>query len=93
MTIKLSDDDHDRLTVLIHTILDAFSARQVSRMEAMAALAHVITAGAIGNEHELRGWLEPRIASAWLRSCSRNNVCPQCGKKPCVLVKHFGSHL
>ena len=93
MTIKLSDADHDRLTILIYIILDAASARQVSRMEAMAAFAHVITAATIGNERELRGWLEPRTVSAWMRACSRNHLCPQCGKNPCVLVEHFGSYL
>jgi hypothetical protein len=93
MAIKLSDVDHDHLTVLVNTILDAFAARQVSRLEAMSALAHVITAAAIGNEGELRGWLEPRTVSTWIRSCSRNDLCPQCGKNPCVLVQHFGSHL
>jgi hypothetical protein len=92
MTIKLSDADHDRLTVLIHTILYAFSAQQVSRMEAMAALAHVITAAAIGNEHELRDWLKPDTVGRYMRSCD-DGLCPQCGKKPCVLVKHFGSPL
>jgi hypothetical protein len=72
--MMLSDADHDRLTTLIYAILDAASARQVSRMEAMAALAHVITAAAIGNEGEVRGWLEPQTVSAWLRACSRNNT-------------------
>jgi hypothetical protein len=89
----LSDADHDHLTALIYTILDAVSARQVTRMEAMAAFAHVVTAAAIGNEGEFRGWLEPRTVSAWMRACSRNHLCPQCGKNPCVLVDYFGSYL
>jgi hypothetical protein len=33
--MMLSDADHDRLTTLIYAILDAVSAWQVSRMEAM----------------------------------------------------------
>jgi hypothetical protein len=90
--IKLSDADHDRLTVLIHTILDAFSARQVSRTEAMAAFAHVITAAAIGNERELRGWLKPDTVARWIRYCD-DGLCPQCRRNPCVLVEHFGSYL
>jgi hypothetical protein len=89
MKIELSDADHDCLTTLIYTILDAFSARQVDRMEAMSAFAHVITAGAIGNERELRGWLKPDTVARWISSCDGWR-CPFCRKNPCVLVEHFG---
>jgi len=91
MKIELSDADHDQLTALVYTILDAFSARQVDRMETMAAFAHVITAGAIGNERELRGWLKPDTVARWIRSCE-GGLCRLCRKQPCVLVQHFGSH-
>jgi hypothetical protein len=85
MTIKLTDADHDRLTALI-------AARQVTRQEAMAAFTHVITAAAIGNEGELRGWLKPATVARWIRHCD-GALCPCCRKKPCVLVEHFGSTL
>jgi hypothetical protein len=91
--IELSDADHDCLTVLVNTILDARADQRITRLDAMSALAHVITAAAIGNERELRGWLEPPTVSTWIRACSRNHLCPQCGKNPCVLVQHFGVNL
>jgi len=88
--IDLTDDDHRHLTKMIYGILDAMTGRLVSRQEAMAAFAHVITAAAIGNERELRGWLQPEIVAEWVRRCS-GTLCPHCRKKPCVLFEHFGS--
>lgn len=84
MAIDLTDADHGQL--------DAFTARQVTRMEAMSAFAHVITAAGIGNEGELRGWLKPETVVAWIRRCD-GGLCPLCRKKPCVLVEHFGGAL
>lgn len=89
MPIDLSDGDHDHLTAMIYAILDAITGRMVSREEAMAAFAHVITAAAIGNEGELRGWLEPETVARWIRHCD-GALCPCCRKKPCVLFEHSG---
>jgi hypothetical protein len=89
MTIDLTDADHRRLTALIEAILDAVTARQITRGEAMAAFAHVITAAAIGNEGELRGWLRPDTVARYLQRCD-GALCPCCRRKPCVLVEHFG---
>ena len=52
MAIELSNDDHNHMTAMIYAVLDAITARQLTREEAMAAFAHVITAAAIGNEGE-----------------------------------------
>lgn len=89
MPIDLSVADHRRLTTMIYAILDAITGRMVSREEAMAAFAHVITAGAIGNEGELRGWLKPETVARWIAAC-RECDCQLCGKKPCTLFQHFG---
>ena len=88
MPIGLSDGDHDRLTAMIYTVIDGVAARQISRLEAMSALAHVITAGAIGNEGEFRGWLKPETVGRWMLHC-RDCCCRLCGKAPCVLFQHF----
>ena len=88
--IELSDEDDDQLTALIYTILDAAAGRQITRLEAMSALAHVIAAAAIGNERELRGWLKPDTVAGWMRRCD-GGLCRLCRKKPCVLVEHFGA--
>jgi hypothetical protein len=90
--IELSDEDHDQLTALIYTILDAVAGRQITRADAMSALAHVITAAAIDNESEVRGWLvEPDTVAGWIRRCQkypqervamRHLFHPRCGIDP-----------
>lgn len=89
MTARRERTPSHHLTALIYAILDAITAGQVKRGEAMAAFAHLITAAAIGNERELRGWLEPDTVARWIRDCT-GALCPCCRKKPCVLVEHFG---
>lgn len=89
MPIDLSDGDHDRLSAMIYAIIDGITARRVSRAEAMSAIAHVIAAAAIGNEREVRGWLQSETVGRWMRHCG-DCYCPHCGKKPCVLFEHFG---
>ena len=67
MAIKLSERDHRALDAMIDAILDAHVSGEVSPHAARGALAHVITAAAIENEGELRGWLKPETVAAWKR--------------------------
>lgn len=63
--MKLSEKDHRALDATIDTILDAYKNDEVSLKAARGALAHVITAAAIGNETEVRGWLNPSTVENW----------------------------
>lgn len=65
MTIKLSEKDHRALDAMIDGILKSHKDGEVSHLAARGALAHVITAAAIGNEGELRGWLKPATLDSW----------------------------
>ena len=65
MAIKLSGADHEAMNVMIDRIMAAHSSGKASVGEARDAIAHVITAAAIGNEGELRGWLRPETVDDW----------------------------
>ena len=67
MAIKLSKKDHKALDASLDMILKAYEAGEVTLGHARGALAHVITAAAIANEGELRGWLKPDTVAEWLR--------------------------
>ena len=56
--------DDTKLVALINTILDAFAAREIDRGEAMSALAHVMTAAAIGGRASSSVGLSPKSCSA-----------------------------
>ena len=90
--IDLNDDDHRHLTTMIYAILDAITGRMVSREEAMAAFAHVITAAAIGNEGELRGWLKPETVARWIRDRASDEDT-QMQPQPYDLVPDFERRL
>jgi hypothetical protein len=61
--------DDKKLVALINTLLDASAAREIDRGAAMSALAHVMTAAAIGGQGEFERWLEPEVVQRWKRQC------------------------
>lgn len=63
--MDLSNADHKKLDVFLNTILDAYKTGEIDQGDARAALAHVFTAAAIGNETEVRSWLTPATMKAW----------------------------
>lgn len=65
MAISLSEADHQKLDSMLDAMLDACVRGKVSSLDVRAALAHVITAVATGNEGELRAWLEPKTIAQW----------------------------
>lgn len=67
MAIKLSEKDHRAMNVTLDAILLLHSEGKVTLGEARGALAHVVTAAAIGNEGQLRGWLKPETVAEWKR--------------------------
>ena len=65
MPIKLSSKDQKSLDAMLDTLLAAHAAGEVTAAEVRGALAHVITAAAIQNEGEVRGWLKPETVARW----------------------------
>lgn len=63
--MKLSEKDHRALDAVLDAILNAHKNDEVSLQAARGALAHVVTAAAIGNEGEVRGWLKPETIETW----------------------------
>ncbi len=68
MAINLTEANHRAMNRLLDGILVAHSDGNVSLEQARAALAHVLTAAAIGNETELREWFEPERLQRWLEN-------------------------
>ena len=72
MAISLSSADHDKMEVLLDGILEAVASEDVTAKEARNAIAHILTAAAIGNEGELRGWLDdPGVLQEWKDQAER----------------------
>jgi hypothetical protein len=66
MTIKLSETDHNQLTVTLDTLLDAFAGARITRIGVREAFANMIAAAALGNEGTLRTWLMPELVEHYL---------------------------
>jgi len=81
MTIKLSTKDQRAMDATLDTILEAYKSGEVSLLAARGALAHVLTAAAIGNETDVRGWLTPETLSEWKKQ-ARNTKGPRGEKRP-----------
>jgi hypothetical protein len=71
MTIKLSEKDHRAMDRMIDAVLDSYAKGEVSLGQARSVFAHVITAAAIANETEVRGWLKPETIVDWLKEARR----------------------
>ncbi len=64
--MKLTAQNHTQLEDLIDKILVTLDAGEVSHKAAIGALAHIITAAAIGEEKEFKAWLEkPDTFTNW----------------------------
>jgi hypothetical protein len=61
LSFNLSNKDHRRLDEMLGAIIDAHTNGEVSRSEAIGALAHVFTAAMIDNEGEVLSWLKPEV--------------------------------
>lgn len=66
MAIKLSNKNQKELDALLGQILDWHQNGDVTKSEAIGALAHVFTAAAIDNDDEVSSWLgNPRVLKRW----------------------------
>jgi len=64
--MKLTAQNHAQLEDLIDKILVTLNAGEVSQQAAIGALAHIVVAAAIGEETELKAWLEkPDTFTNW----------------------------
>jgi hypothetical protein len=72
MPIRLSEDDHARMDEVVEDILKAHHTGEVTLRQAGQALAQIITAAAIGNETEVRAWInDPERFARWKELCQR----------------------
>ncbi|MGQ2931574.1 MAG: hypothetical protein ACT6Q3_13950 [Sphingopyxis sp.] len=71
MAINLTDADHEQMDDFLEFVLDAYKDGRTGLDQAVAALAHVLTAAAIGNECEVRAWFDPDQHERWLDEVSR----------------------
>jgi hypothetical protein len=66
MGFKLSSAQHKQLDALLGDLLDCYKSGQFTKGEVVGALAHVLTAGVIDNETEVKAWLEdPAVIQRW----------------------------
>lgn len=56
-TLKLSENEHKQIDTLLNTIFDAQANGDLTKRQAIAAIAHVMAAIAIGNEEAVRSWI------------------------------------
>jgi hypothetical protein len=74
MAIKLNDKDHTNLDQFLGHVLDLHSSGDVTKNDAIGALAHVFTAAAIDNESEVKSWLErPEVINQWKKDIQANS--------------------
>ncbi|WP_411352320.1 hypothetical protein PNH50_04165 [Leisingera aquaemixtae] len=60
--------NHGKLDALLGKILDAHQTGEVSRNEAIGAIAHVVAAVEKGNETEVHSWLNnEEVYERWLK--------------------------
>lgn len=67
MAIDLSEADHNDMDSFLEFVLDAYANKEVSRLSAVAALAHVLTAAAKDNQGEVLAWFKPAQYQRWAR--------------------------
>jgi len=66
MPIKLTEKDHDKLDDFLGHVLDWYKTDEITRAQAIGALAHVFTAAAKDNETEVKSWLQkPEVIERW----------------------------
>lgn len=64
--VKLSNDDHNKLDALLGQILDWHASGDITKLQAIGVVAHVIAATAQGNESEVHSWLhDPAVLKRW----------------------------
>jgi cell division inhibitor SulA len=68
MPTELTEEDHIALNRTLDRILTAYRDGGCDTTEARSALAHMMSALAIGNEHEFRAWLKPGPLDRWLET-------------------------
>jgi hypothetical protein len=67
MAIDLTEPDHNNMDSFLEFVLDAYANEQVSRSQAVAVLAHVLTAAAKDNHSEVLAWFRPSQYQEWAR--------------------------
>jgi hypothetical protein len=65
MAIKLTDQDHKAMDEFLGFVLDAYASGEVTRLQAIATLAHVLTAAAIDNHSEVLAWFNQEQYERW----------------------------
>lgn len=71
MAIKLTEANHNAMDEFLGFVLDAYKEGRVSRLNAVGALAHVLTAAAIDNDGEVVAWFRKEQYERWEKECQR----------------------
>lgn len=66
MAINLTESDHRDMDGFLGFVLDAYAQGEANQSQAIAALAHVMTAAAIDNHGEVLAWFRPEQYRSWL---------------------------
>jgi hypothetical protein len=74
MAIKFSDKVHNKLDISLGSILDAHANGEVTKAQAVAALAHLIAAAAKDNESEVKSWCKPDVIARWKEAAIANRA-------------------
>lgn len=71
MSIKLNSADHKELDNFLGKILEWHAKEEITKPEAIGAIAHVLAAAAIDNETEIKSWLhDPTVLADWKKQSS-----------------------
>ncbi|MBW9072404.1 hypothetical protein [Agrobacterium deltaense] len=66
MAITLKEKDHNKLDAFLGEVLDLYKSDEISKLEAIGAIAHVFTAAAKDNATEVNSWLhDPDVVKRW----------------------------
>ncbi len=65
MAVKLTDKDYTNLDKSVGAILDAYTSVEVTKAQAIGAIAHIIAAAAKDNESEVKSWGTPATIARW----------------------------
>jgi hypothetical protein len=66
VAIELRESDHRDMDAFLAFVLDSYSTGDVTRNQAVVALAQVFTAAAKDNQGEVNAWLQKKQYTRWL---------------------------
>lgn len=72
MAINLTNEDHNAMDGFLEFVLEAYKDGRVTKLNAVGALAHVLTAAAKDNDGEVMAWFRKEQYERWEQECIRD---------------------